>query len=82
MRVNLTMNAENLPDSVSRNTIINFRGSEMPDDFVVVSGHIDSWDVGAGAMDDGGVLTCGRCLQCYLATSPFRYILKLKKKLR
>jgi len=30
------------------------RGSVIPDEFIVIGGHIDSWDVGAGAHDDGG----------------------------
>jgi carboxypeptidase Q len=30
------------------------RGAERPDEVVVLGGHIDSWDVGQGAMDDGG----------------------------
>uniref|UniRef100_A0A2P2I110 Carboxypeptidase Q n=1 Tax=Hirondellea gigas TaxID=1518452 RepID=A0A2P2I110_9CRUS len=50
--VNLSMGAVNLPDATSRNTIIDWRGTSRPEDVVVISGHIDSWDVGAGAMDD------------------------------
>ena len=54
MTVNLKMNAQNLPDSESRNTIMEFQGYESPEDIVVLSGHIDSWDVGTGSMDDAG----------------------------
>ena len=52
--VRLTMGAEWLPDTESRNVIAELRGRERPDEVVVLGGHIDSWDVGQGAMDDGG----------------------------
>jgi carboxypeptidase Q len=52
--VRLTMGAQTLPNSPSRNVIAEVRGSERPDDVIVIGGHIDSWDVGTGAMDDGG----------------------------
>ena len=52
--VTLKMNAQTLPPSPSRNVIGEIRGSEKPDEVVLVSGHFDSWDVGQGAMDDGG----------------------------
>jgi carboxypeptidase Q len=52
--VRLEMEAQTLPDVPSRNAIGEIRGSEKPDEVVVLGGHIDSWDVGQGAMDDGG----------------------------
>ncbi|HEU4800007.1 MAG TPA: M28 family metallopeptidase [Gemmatimonadales bacterium] len=54
IRVTLKMEAKTLPDTRSRNVVAEIRGSERPDEVVVLGGHIDSWDVGQGAMDDGG----------------------------
>jgi carboxypeptidase Q len=53
-RVRLKMEAQFLPDADSANLVGELRGRELPNEVVVVSGHIDSWDVGAGATDDGG----------------------------
>lgn len=50
----LRMGARMLPDARSRNVVAEVVGREKPDEVVVVGGHIDSWDVGEGAMDDGG----------------------------
>jgi carboxypeptidase Q len=52
--VQLKMEAHFEPDAESANVIGEIRGRERPDEVVVVSGHLDSWDVGAGATDDGG----------------------------
>jgi carboxypeptidase Q len=52
--VTLRMRASMRPDAPSRNVVAELRGSERPDEIVVLGGHIDSWDVGQGAMDDAG----------------------------
>ena len=52
--VSLHMEAETLPDVESRNVMAEVVGYERPEEIVVLGGHIDSWDVGQGAMDDGG----------------------------
>ena len=50
----LKMEAKFLPDAESANVIAELKGSEKPDEIVLISGHYDSWDVGQGAHDDGG----------------------------
>ena len=52
--VRLNMEAHFEADAPSANVIGELRGRERPDEVVVVSGHLDSWDVGDGASDDGG----------------------------
>jgi carboxypeptidase Q len=52
--VKVTMEAQTLPDAPSRNVVAEVVGREKPEEIVVIGGHIDSWDVGTGAMDDGG----------------------------
>ena len=54
IRVRLKMEAHTEPDAPSFNVVGELRGRELPNQVVVVGGHIDSWDVGAGAVDDGG----------------------------
>jgi carboxypeptidase Q len=53
-KVRLKMEARFLPDAESANVIAELKGSEKPDEIVLVGGHLDSWDVGQGAHDDGG----------------------------
>lgn len=54
VQVTLRMSAKMLPDAQSHNVMGELRGSAKPDEIVVMGGHIDSWDVGQGAMDDAG----------------------------
>ena len=49
----LEMDAHLAPDAESSNVIGEIPGSELPDEIVVIGGHLDSWDVGSGAQDDG-----------------------------
>ena len=53
-RLRLKMEAKFLPDAESANVIAEIKGSEKPDEVIVIGGHFDSWDVGQGAHDDGG----------------------------
>ncbi|KAF7708631.1 carboxypeptidase Q-like isoform X2 [Silurus meridionalis] len=52
--LHLTMEAQNLEYVDSFNTVAEIKGIEHPEQVVLLSGHLDSWDVGQGAMDDGG----------------------------
>ncbi|KAJ8726843.1 hypothetical protein PYW08_015240 [Mythimna loreyi] len=58
----------------SRNTLVDLKGNLYPEKQVIVSGHIDSWDVGQGAMDDGGGMMISWFVPVILNT------LKLKPK--
>ena len=70
--VKLKMQARTVADRWSKNVIGEIVGSKFPDEIVVVGGHIDSWDVGQGAHDDGGA--------CIAAWEVIRLIKKLNLK--
>jgi carboxypeptidase Q len=53
VRMRLTLTPETLPRVESYNVIADWKGSEHPEQIVIVSGHLDSWDLGTGAIDDG-----------------------------
>jgi carboxypeptidase Q len=53
VRLRLMMEAADQGEAPSANVIAELRGRELPNELVVVGGHLDSWDVGAGASDDG-----------------------------
>ncbi len=52
-KVSLTTNGHFLPDAKGYNVIAEIKGSEFPEQFITVGGHLDSWDVNEGAHDDG-----------------------------
>jgi carboxypeptidase Q len=53
LKVFLKTNAHTLPDTTGYNVIGEFTGSEFPDQYITVGGHLDSWDPAEGAQDDG-----------------------------
>jgi len=53
VKMKLVLTPRQLPDAESYNVIGDIRGSEHPEEVVIVSGHLDSWDLGTGAIDDG-----------------------------
>ncbi len=53
VRMHLTLTPQRLPDVTGYNVVADLKGSEHPEQIVVVSGHLDSWDLGRGAIDDG-----------------------------
>lgn len=53
LKLHLELDAETLPPVISYNVIGEIKGRELPNEFVVVGGHLDSWDLGQAAHDDG-----------------------------
>ena len=53
VKLHLTLTPQTLPDADSYNVIADWKGTEHPEQVVIVSGHLDSWDLGTGAIDDG-----------------------------
>ncbi len=53
VKMKLVLTPQTLPEAESANVIADIKGSEHPEQVVIVSGHLDSWDLGTGAIDDG-----------------------------
>ena len=70
LRLQLRMSSNKMADAVSRNVVADLPGRESPKEIVLLSAHIDSWDVGQGAMDDAG--------GCIAAWEAVRLIHRLK----
>ena len=51
--VYLETNAHFLPDTIGHNVIGELTGTEFPDEYITIGGHLDSWDPAEGAHDDG-----------------------------
>lgn len=53
VRIQLKLSAQTLPDVESANVVGELTGTEKPGEVIVIGGHLDSWDIGQGAQDDG-----------------------------
>lgn len=70
--VRLVLGCRPLPDAISANVIGEVPGREKPDEVVIVSGHLDSWDLGTGAIDDGAGVAIAIEAARLIAGSPQR----------
>lgn len=52
VKMRLTLTPQTFPNAVSYNVLADLKGSEKPEEIIVVGGHLDSWDLGTGALDD------------------------------
>lgn len=78
LKVYIETHCQMLPDVLSYNVIGELKGSENPEEIIAVGGHLDSWDVGEGAHDDGS-----GCMQAIEAVRLFKALeLTPKRTLR
>lgn len=78
VRLHLKLTPKTLPDVESANVVGQITGSEKPDEIIVVGGHLDAWDKGHGAHDDGA-----GCMQAIEAVNLLKKIgVKPKRTIR
>ena len=64
--ISLELSCKQLPDTISYNVIGEIKGSKYPEEIILVGGHLDSWDIGEGAHDDGaGVVQSLQVLETF-----------------
>jgi len=78
LKVNMKLNCKTFPDILSYNVIADLKGTEKPDEIIIVAGHFDSWDTGCGAHDDGS-----GCIQALEVLDLFKRLsIKPKRTIR
>lgn len=78
VKIKMTLTPQTLPDTTSYNVIADLKGTEKPDEVIIVSGHLDSWDLGTGAIDDG----CGVAMSMQVPYILKQLNLKPKRTIR
>lgn len=72
VRIQLALDAGLVGEYTSHNVIADVIGRERPDEFVVIGGHLDSWDPGTGAIDDGAGIAITMAAGAAIAKLPQR----------
>jgi hypothetical protein len=73
--INVNVQTKSMGEGTSYNVIGEFTGSEFPEEYVLIGGHLDSWDLGTGALDDGaGVAITMAAAKLAAKTKPKRSI--------
>jgi carboxypeptidase Q len=78
VHLTLKLDCQQLPDIASASVIGEIRGSQFPDQIILIGGHLDSWDLGTGAHDDGA--GCAHTLEALSIIKRLR--LKPKRTIR
>ena len=78
VEMRLVLTPRTLPDTTSYNVIADLKGSTLPDEVVIVAGHLDSWDLGTGALDDA----CGVAVSMQVPMLLKRLELRPKRTIR
>jgi hypothetical protein len=78
VELRVEMDCRSFPNKLSHNVIGEIKGSEFPEEIITIGGHLDSWDVGEGAHDDGaGIVHCIEAMRILKDRN-----IKLKRTLR
>jgi carboxypeptidase Q len=78
LKIILKLHCQTFPDAQSYNVISEIRGTEFPNEVILVGGHFDSWDLSCGAHDDGG-----GCIQALEVLELFKKLnIKPKRTIR
>ena len=78
LKFNFKTDCKNLPDTTTYNTIGEITGTEFPNEYIVIGGHLDAWDNSPGAHDDGG-----GCMQAIEVLRIFKELgIKPKRSIR
>lgn len=68
LKFNLELSCEAFPRTMQANVIAEIRGTAFPDEYITIGGHLDSWDIGEGAHDDGaGIVQSIEVLRAFRA---------------
>jgi carboxypeptidase Q len=67
--MHLTLTSQDGREVVSYNVVGDLKGSEHPEQVVIVSGHLDSWDLGTGAIDDAAGVAVA--METCIPSAPF-----------